>query len=552
MRWMWILLLITVSYSLNADLVTHMNGTYIITVNIETTGEVRNLSYNLALMNESNCSDIGTKRLCHVESSMRIVNGSFTEYPVYYSNDYTKPGRYTNLGEDVCNTAKDVVKGATTIEEAAAKVCLWVNSNMNYTEKDGHRNASYILQTKKGVCRDYATLTVAMLRCLGIGARYVSGYAHSDIYPNAVHSWVEYYDPKIGWIEIDPTYGECSYVDGTHVKAISTFEVDDKIVEGTYYGEGSVNIDINTSMENMSVELSKSRLDVDLEMDKQNYGSEDHAVIVANITNKYNSTLLVQYKVILPTEVHLAYGDEEGFVEIGPNDNNYVVLIAKLPKTVDRDYYIFYNVPIGMQIADKVIYKNITLSSKYMSQTFQQAYSKLEEIEATKKGIRLVINAPNYTYNNEVPIEVLVYSKKEIRDVDIFYLNKREHIPILTGFYKLNFTVNLTDKDNYIKVLLSPVNITYTKMIYKLDKPNITIKTTVNGKACTIETNTDLEKVINGIRTKNRTITLNKTGNLTMIIIDHGIENKFSVDCTKKSIIRKLIEWIERFLNSII
>jgi transglutaminase-like putative cysteine protease len=77
-----------------------------------------------------------------------------------------------------------------------------------------------ILHHRSGVCQDFAHVTLQLLRCLGIPARYVSGY----ICPNrsglrgegATHAWVECYHPKAGWMGIDPTNNV--WVEGYHVK----------------------------------------------------------------------------------------------------------------------------------------------------------------------------------------------------------------------------------------------------------------------------------------------------------------------------------------------
>ncbi|HKF46253.1 MAG TPA: transglutaminase family protein [Terracidiphilus sp.] len=63
----------------------------------------------------------------------------------------------------------------------------------------------------KGVCQDFAHTMIAMLRHIGIPARYVSGYLyrgredHDRSTPDATHAWVEALLPGIGWMGFDPT-----------------------------------------------------------------------------------------------------------------------------------------------------------------------------------------------------------------------------------------------------------------------------------------------------------------------------------------------------------
>lgn len=65
--------------------------------------------------------------------------------------------------------------------------------------------------SRKGVCQDFAHTMIAMLRSIGIPARYVSGYLfrgkqdHDRSTPDATHAWVDALLPQIGWVGFDPT-----------------------------------------------------------------------------------------------------------------------------------------------------------------------------------------------------------------------------------------------------------------------------------------------------------------------------------------------------------
>lgn len=74
---------------------------------------------------------------------------------------------------------------------------------------------SDVLQTRRGVCQDFAHLQIAALRSLGLPARYVSGYIQTTpptgqqrlVGADASHAWVSVYFPDVGWIDFDPTNG---------------------------------------------------------------------------------------------------------------------------------------------------------------------------------------------------------------------------------------------------------------------------------------------------------------------------------------------------------
>ncbi len=73
-----------------------------------------------------------------------------------------------------------------------------------------------VFADRAGVCQDFAHLQIAMLRSLGLAARYVSGYLHNQPPPgkprlvgaDASHAWVSLFLPTLDggtWIDADPT-----------------------------------------------------------------------------------------------------------------------------------------------------------------------------------------------------------------------------------------------------------------------------------------------------------------------------------------------------------
>jgi len=70
-----------------------------------------------------------------------------------------------------------------------------------------------VLESRRGVCQDFAHLMLACLRARGFAARYVSGYLLTHppagqlrmIGADASHAWVSVYCPVLGWVDFDPT-----------------------------------------------------------------------------------------------------------------------------------------------------------------------------------------------------------------------------------------------------------------------------------------------------------------------------------------------------------
>jgi len=74
---------------------------------------------------------------------------------------------------------------------------------------------SQVMNERRGVCQDFAHLEIAMLRSLGLPARYVSGYVRTRPAPGRVrlagadasHAWLSLYCPGFGYVDLDPTNG---------------------------------------------------------------------------------------------------------------------------------------------------------------------------------------------------------------------------------------------------------------------------------------------------------------------------------------------------------
>jgi transglutaminase-like putative cysteine protease len=86
-------------------------------------------------------------------------------------------------------------------------------------ETDIRTSSTEVIETRRGVCQDFAHLMIACLRSRGLPARYVSGYLRTNppaaaekdtprlVGDGASHAWVAVWSPPYGWIEFDPTNG---------------------------------------------------------------------------------------------------------------------------------------------------------------------------------------------------------------------------------------------------------------------------------------------------------------------------------------------------------
>ena len=97
-------------------------------------------------------------------------------------------------------------------QEAVIEAAQWVHSELAYVPGTTgvHSSGLDALREGKGVCQDFAHLTLILLRSMGIPARYVSGYLHpnakakvGDTIDGQSHAWIQAWTG--GWWNYDPT-----------------------------------------------------------------------------------------------------------------------------------------------------------------------------------------------------------------------------------------------------------------------------------------------------------------------------------------------------------
>lgn len=106
---------------------------------------------------------------------------------------YVNPSRYCEsdlLGNFAMREFGKLPQGLFRVRS----VCDWVFNNLSYVfgSTDSQTTAQDVFVQRQGVCRDFAHLSIAMCRGLGIPARYVCGYA-VNLQPPDFHGYFEAY-----------------------------------------------------------------------------------------------------------------------------------------------------------------------------------------------------------------------------------------------------------------------------------------------------------------------------------------------------------------------
>ncbi len=120
---------------------------------------------------------------------------------------------------EIVSLAKGLTENVFDRWQAVLKIAGWVHKNVRYSIADSP-SARQALKKRTGDCGPHATLTVAMLRAVGVPAKLVGGLVYTPSFGGSFgqHAWIEVYMEKDGWIALDPTTGELDELSAVHIK----------------------------------------------------------------------------------------------------------------------------------------------------------------------------------------------------------------------------------------------------------------------------------------------------------------------------------------------
>ena len=141
-----------------------------------------------------------------------------------------------NQNSQVVSLAADVTRGSANVIDSIGRVFNWVVDNIEYdfelaaNVRSGYvPNLDQVLQRRRGICFDYASLMTAMLRSQGIPTQLVIGYVGT-----VFHAWISVYSPETGWINnvieirgnqwrvMDPTFASTANQSAEVIQFIGT------------------------------------------------------------------------------------------------------------------------------------------------------------------------------------------------------------------------------------------------------------------------------------------------------------------------------------------
>ncbi|NJM39609.1 MAG: transglutaminase family protein [Anaerolineae bacterium] len=166
-------------------------------------------------------------------------------------HDYLMPTDYSPRNDPICDFVKPFVVAGDPLQTALAIMhAIFTSFTYEPGATDVKTTADEVLALRRGVCQDFAHVMLSACRCVGLPARYVSGYLYDPklVGANAAsHAWVDVFVPGPGWVSLDPTHDRQQT--GNYVRVgVGRDYADVPPTRGTYKGSGKETLDVQVSV----------------------------------------------------------------------------------------------------------------------------------------------------------------------------------------------------------------------------------------------------------------------------------------------------------------
>lgn len=200
----------------------------------------------------SSISNIVVSRAGELEAN-RQLNNELNWYSLLNADELKQ------VKEKLDNLELNILSGDRELVEKVAGLSTYIFEHFSYDNSATTVDTpiTQILDSRCGVCQDFARVMIAILNLHGIKACYVSGYVFTQQmekgveYQMASHAWVSVYLPDKGWVDIDPT-NNCWTDERYIAMAIGRDYVDVVPLRGTIAKSPSQKLKVSVVIEKLS------------------------------------------------------------------------------------------------------------------------------------------------------------------------------------------------------------------------------------------------------------------------------------------------------------
>ena len=363
-------------------------------------------------------------------------------YPNNFDQDeYTKSTETINSDDLQIKRQAELIAGnKDDLYEIVFDIGEWVNQEIDYSlnslTEELNQDASWTFQNRYGVCDEITTLFVAMVRSIGIPAKFVSGVAYTDKIDNfGNHAWAEVYFPEYGWIPFDVTYGQYGFVDSTHIKMRESNDPKEPSISYKWKARG---IELNAGEVNTKTEIIlrgnkyNENLDIEIYLPEEEYGIGSYIPAVVKVHNldKYyrSSGIYISKSPIIMNDTR------QNFL-LRPNETIFLSYIVGLEENSDNKFEYSSEIEVKT-IFDKSVSEKIKYSKDYSYYSEEDAKDYINNFEFYYNEIQETVYM-NETIKEEPKVEIEESSNNKLMFF-IFSLAFIVFVLILMIFIKRN------------------------------------------------------------------------------------------------------------------
>lgn len=409
--------------------------------------------------------------------------------------------------------ANKLSEGETDEYDVVFTIANWVKNNIEYSlssvTADAALEASWVLENKKGVCDELTNLFIAMLRSVGIPARFVAGYSftNSQLFDTnwGPHGWAEVYFPDYGWIPFDVTYGEFGFVDATHIKLKESLDADKTSTKYEWHGK-DVNLEVSPLEFEAKVVKKTGKIDKNININAQILGDEvsigSYELLAVDIEN--TKDFYAPVELLTSKSEGLTIYNPERAVLLKPLETRKLLWKIKTDDNLDKNYiYTFFvNVYTILNESDTTSF-NVKKGSTIFS---EKDIDEIMDVELKKmqksydQKIELTCASEKETYYNDEEAIILCRLKNTgnsiIKDLKVCNEDCLEQDLLIAEEKNIKFKIknlSLGQQNVNIKAKNKQISRYVPVILNVLDKPNLEIEIINTPEEINIEDSFNIE-----------------------------------------------------------
>ncbi|MFP4119235.1 MAG: transglutaminase-like domain-containing protein [Candidatus Woesearchaeota archaeon] len=336
--------------------------------------------------------------------------------------------------EEIKRIATRLAQGEDDLYIVEAKLASWVHDNVEYNlttlTSEVNQPASWVMESRYGVCDEITNLFISMNRALGIPARFVSGVAYSEAIPDednwGNHGWAEVYYPGTGWVPYDVTYNQLGFLDASHIELQKGVDGNKPSIRYQHQGK---DIDIKTlPLEFTTRQVSgngegEERSTAEIKVLKNEVGFGSYNLITASLENP-NDYYITEEVSLHPTkDMIIDTRPRTKLVTLQPGEEKRINWIVHTKEDMDREYQYTFPVVISraLRTNNKTSFE-VSRQGEVYSKAYMEQYTTTEAEQGTEEkdvqlscsmeeqtvltGTKQTIKCSAHTSPSEYPVSI--------------------------------------------------------------------------------------------------------------------------------------------------